>query len=145
MWIFKNKKWLQSQQLFESCFHMSLPHPQRLIDFKDYRMINFIPELDIFDNKLAISPDLILSSLDSMIYILIDYDLNERALPLIWLGNYIATDIVVSVPFAIKFRIHKVIALSNLGYINEALQIYFQVIENKDKIISGRKSNCNFL
>jgi hypothetical protein len=46
--------------------------------------------------------------------------------------EYIASDITRSRVLVVKARVFKAIALVNLGYINEALQIYKKIINQKD-------------
>ena len=134
-------KWMQATKLFQSIFYTTLPHPQEIIEFKNYRMIDFIPQLGIFDDRLALPPDLVLTSLDWITNILIDHAFYEQTLPLLCLANYVATDIVKSIPFSIKFRVHKVIVLARLGYIKESILIFHQIVDNKDKIVQGNFDN----
>ena len=67
---------------------------------------------------------------------LIDYEMYERVLPLATLMNYTATDIVKSTSYIIKARVLKGIALSCLGYFSYALNWFYQITENKERISS---------
>ena len=49
--------------------------------------------------------------------------------------NYVATDVVKTVPYMIKAKILKGIALCNLGYISQSITLFHQIIEDKDKVI----------
>lgn len=63
---------------------------------------------------------------------LIDADLFDKALPLASLMEYIANDIAKSRVLTVKARLLKAIALIEIGYINEAYQIYNRVLSQKD-------------
>lgn len=51
---------------------------------------------------------------------LIDYEMYERALPLLTIMEYVAADEVHSAVLVAKARTLKALALGELGYINEA-------------------------
>jgi len=57
-----------------------------------------------------------------------DSDLFEKALPLASLMEYIACDIAKSKVLTVKSRLFKIIALIEIGYLNEAYQLYNKVL-----------------
>ena len=79
-------------------------------------MKEFLPDIFLLSDKQALQPVDLLSGLDIISEILIDYEMYERVLPLATLMNYTATDIVKSTPYMIKAGVLKGIALSCLGY-----------------------------
>ena len=91
-------------------------------------MLEFLPDVDIFDDKEALSPIELLNALESTSDYLIDFENYVKALPLLTLMEYISIDIVRSDSHMIKSRILKSIALSNLGYFNESLQLILKII-----------------
>ena len=118
-----------------------MPHPQELINFKNYRMKEFLPNIEVIEDEEAIKIIELLWALEVTSEIMIDYEMYERSLPLLTLMDYICTDIIKSIPNVIKARILKCIACWKLGYIHESLQLYFSVIKNKDKVVESK----NFL
>lgn len=64
--------------------------------------------------------------------ILISYADFDKCLPLLCLQEYIACDIVKSIPYLLKSRIQKIICLAELGLISEAMQIYYKIIKKLD-------------
>ena len=95
----------------------------------------------VFEDEESIKIIELITALEIISEILIDYELYERTLPLLWLMDYISTDILKSASYMIKARSLKSIALSRLGYIHESLQLYFSIIHNKDKIMQGEFQN----
>lgn len=61
-----------------------------------------------------------------------DADLHEKALPITSLMEYIAAEIAKSKVITVKARVLKAIALVEMGYINEAYQLYNRVLSLKD-------------
>ena len=58
-----------------------------------------------------------------MSWALIDYDFSLKALPLLTLMDYIATDILRSPFYSVRAKIIKSIALSSIGYLNESYNL----------------------
>ncbi len=83
-------------------------------------------------DKYIITPSELLHTLGSATQALIDADLFEKALPLASLMEYIASDIARSKVLTVKARLMKAIALTEIGYINEAYQMYNRVLSLKD-------------
>lgn len=52
----------------------------------------------------------------------------DKVLPLSSLMEYISVEIVISKAFTVKSRIFKAISLLEIGYINEAYQIYNMIL-----------------
>ena len=48
------------------------------------------------------------------------------------MGDFLATDLLKSKYYSIRSKLLKAIAISNLGYINEAYQLLIKVKELKD-------------
>ena len=123
-------------ELFAAPFKVSLFHPHEKIDFIEYRMREFLPEINLLIDKQVMQPMDLLNGLEMMSEMLIDYEMYERVLPLATLMNYVATDLVKTTPYMIKSRVLKGIALCHLGYISQALICFYQIIENKDQIVN---------
>ena len=94
-------------------------------------MREFLSE-QLFVDKYIISPSELLHTLGVAIQGLIDSDLHEKALPLASLMEYIACDITKSKVLTVKARLLKIIALIEIGYLNEAYQLYNRVLAQKD-------------
>ena len=62
-------------------------------------------------------------------------------MPLASLMEYLATDITKSKILAVKARILKAIALTEIGYINEAFQIYNRILSLKDLPKPGNRAS----
>jgi hypothetical protein len=82
-------------------------------------MREFLNE-QLFADKHIITPSEILHTIGAATQALIDADLFDKALPLACLMEYIALDITKSKILTVKARILKAIALTEIGYINEA-------------------------
>lgn len=127
---------LMGSELFAAPFKISMFHPHEKFDFIDYRMKEFLPDSDLLSDKQVILPIDLLSGLDMICEMLLDYGFYERVLPCATLMNYVATDVVKTIPYMIKAKILKGIALCNLGYISQSLTCFYQIIENKDQVIN---------
>ena len=108
-------------ELLAAPFRVIIFHQQDKIDYCEYRMKEFLPDIDLLADKQALQPFDLLNGLDIILEMLIDYEMYERVLPLATLMNNAATDIVKSTPNMIKARVFKGIALSCLGYHSQAL------------------------
>jgi hypothetical protein len=75
---------------------------------------------------------------------LIDSELYDKALPLASLMEYIAYDISRSKVLTIKARLLKAIALTEIGYLNEAYQLYNRTLSMKDLPKIGRTRETDF-
>lgn len=89
---------LASECLFAP-LKLSLPHPQQYVHFALYRMQEYLPtsafavrEGEIFSDENELSPHALLSALESISEMLIDYEMHERALPLLTIMEYVAAD-----------------------------------------------------
>jgi hypothetical protein len=67
-----------------------------------------------------------------------DAELYEKALPLASLMEYIASEISRSKVLTVKARLLKALALTEIGYLNEAYQLYNRVLSMKDLPKIGR-------
>jgi hypothetical protein len=126
---------IMGSELFAAPFKVSLFHPHEKIDFVDYRMREFLPDISLLSDRNTLQPMDLLNGLEMMSEMLIDYEMYERVLPLATLMNYVATDLVKTTPYMIKARVLKGIACCHLGYISQALSCFHQIIDNKDKIV----------
>ena len=127
---------LMGSELFSAPFKISMFHPHNKIDFIEYRMKEFLPDTELLSDKQVILPIDLLSGLDIMCEMLLDYGLYERILPCATLMNYVATDVVKTIPYMVKAKVLKGIALCNLGYISQSLTCFYQIIEDKDQVIN---------
>jgi hypothetical protein len=69
---------------------------------------------------------------------LLDAELYDKALPLASLMEYIASEISRSKVLTVKARLLKALALTEIGYLNEAYQLYNRVLSLKDLPKIGR-------
>lgn len=84
-----------------------------------------------------------MNTLSSTVQSLIDADLHDKALPLASLMEYIAYDIAKSRVLTVKARALKALCLGEIGYLNEAYQLYSRLLSVKDlpKSASTRESD----
>ncbi len=61
-----------------------------------------------------------------------DSDLHDKAIPLASLMEYVAFDIARSRVLTVKARLLKALALTEIGYLNEAYQLYNRILSLKD-------------
>lgn len=137
-----NECMLMASELFAAPARLSLPHPQSPIEFSGYRLREFLDE-QLFVDKYVITPSELLNTLSSTIQSLLDADLHDKALPLASLMEYIAYDITKSKVLTVKARALKALCLTEIGYLNEAYQMYSRVLSVKDlpKNASTRESD----
>lgn len=74
----------------------------------------------LFVDKFILTPSEMLHTLGVAAQALIDFEIFEKALPIASLMEYVAFDICKSKQLVVKARILKAIALTEIGYINEA-------------------------
>ena len=89
------------------------------------------------------SPIELVSGLEWISQILLDYEDYVHTFPLLSLMDYISTDIIKSTPFMMKARVLKSISLAKLGYIGESIDIFFKLLLNKDKVLNCKYFNIN--
>ena len=94
-------------------------------------MRDFLSE-QLFVDKYILSQCKLLHTLGVAIQGLIYRDLHEKALPLASLMEYFSCDITKSKVLTVKARLLKIIALIEIGYLNEAYQLYTRVLAQKD-------------
>ena len=118
-------------ELYAAPAKLSFPHPQIPIEYANYRMREFISD-QLFADKYILTPSEILHTIGVATQALIDADLFDKALPLASLMEYMAHEISKSRVLTVKARLLKSIALIEIGYINEAYQIYNKILSQKD-------------
>jgi len=122
---------LMAADLFAAPAKLSFPHPQIPIEYCTYKFREFLGE-DLFSDKYVLTASDLIYTLSVAAQSLIDSDLFEKALPLLSLMEYLASDIVKSKVLTLKARILKGIALVEIGYLNEAYQLYNKILGQKD-------------
>jgi len=70
---------------------------------------------DIFADDSALSSIETMISCESIAWQLLDCDMTHRALPLLALMDYLATDVLLSNPFSMRAKLMSSIALSHIG------------------------------
>ena len=68
----------------------------------------------------------------------------EKAMPMASVMEYIASEITRSKLLTVKARVMKAIALTEIGYVNEAYQLYNRVLSMKDLPKIGRTRESDF-
>ena len=86
----------------------------------------------MFVDKFILTPSEMIHTLGVAGQALIDCELYEKTLPVASLMEYVAFEISKSKQLVIKARILKAIALTEIGYINEAYQLYNRILSMKD-------------
>ena len=94
-------------------------------------MREFIAD-QLFVDKYILSPSEILHTISVSTQSLIDADLFEKAVPLACLMEYMAVEITKSKVLTVKARLLKIIALTEIGYLNEAYQCFNKILSQKD-------------
>ena len=117
------------------CFNLLnniIPNPIIYAKFGTYRLNEINANVDIFSSKFNIKvPDLLVSCIE-LVEILISYNDYENALPLLCLSDYLSCDICKNINYTLYSRILKIICLSEIGYINEAMMNYYKIIKKYD-------------
>ncbi len=132
-----------SSELFAAPGKLSFPHPQVNVEYQNYRLREFLSE-QLFVDKYVITPSELLHTLGYTGQQLIDAEMYDRALPIAGLMEYIAVEITRSKVLTIKARLLKAIALTEIGYLNEAYQLYNRVLSMKDLPKIGRTRESDF-
>jgi hypothetical protein len=122
---------LMAAELFAAPSRLSLPHPQVATEHATYTFREFMGR-DLFTDKHVLQPSELLHTIGVSTQQLIDQGLFDKALPLAALMEFIAGDVTRSKVLTVKARLLKATALVELGYINEALQIYKRIVHMKD-------------
>lgn len=87
---------------------------------------------ELFTDQNVLQPSELLHTLAVSTQALVDLCLFHKALPLAALMEYLARDVTRSKVLTVKARLVKATALVELGYINEAMQIYSRILAMKD-------------
>jgi hypothetical protein len=72
---------VMGSELFAAPFKMSMFHPHEKVDFIEYRMKEFLPNMNLLSDNQVLKPIDLLSGLDMICEMLIDYEMYERVLP----------------------------------------------------------------
>jgi hypothetical protein len=119
-------------ELAFSVFKISLPHPQILIKYGEYRLKELLKNEDIFENKEVLDPIESLLGFENIAWMLIDYNYHLKALPMLTLMDYISTEILQNPYYSIRAKTLKSVALSQISLINESLQTLILVVNEKN-------------
>jgi hypothetical protein len=92
----------------------------------------------------VITPSELLHTLGYSCQQLMDAELYDKALPIASLMEYLSNDITRSKQLTVKSRLLKALALVEIGYINEAYQLYNRVMSLKDLPKIGRTRESDF-
>lgn len=123
---------LMASDLAFSVFKISLPHPQILIKYGDYRLKELLKNEEIFANKEVLDPVESMLAFENIAWMLVDYNLNLKSLPMLTLMDYISTEILQNGYYSIRAKILKSVALSQISLINESLQQLILVVNEKN-------------
>lgn len=123
---------LMSAELSFSVFKISLPHPQILTKYGEYRLKELLKNEEIFGNREVLDPIESLLSFESLSWMLIDYNFHLKCLPMLTLMEYIATEILQNAYYSIRAKLIKSVALSQISLINESLQLLIAVANEKN-------------
>lgn len=109
-----------------------IPHPMIMTKYGCYRISSLNVNFNILKSADNIKiNDLVVSLLD-MADTLISYGDFEICLPMLSLCEYLSCDICKHVHFTLKSRVMRIVCLSELGMINEAMMMYYKVIKKFD-------------
>jgi hypothetical protein len=122
---------LMAADLFAAPGRLSMPHPQPATEFSSYRIREFLDQ-QLFVDRYVITPSELLHTLGYTVQQLMDSDLHDKAIPLASLMEYVAFDIARSRVLTVKARLLKALALTEIGYLNEAYQLYNRILSLKD-------------
>ena len=123
---------LMAAELAFSIFKISLPHPHILIKYGDYRLKELLKNEEVFSNKETLDPIESLLAFENLSWILVDYNYQQKALPMLCLMDYISTEILLNPYYSIRAKILKSVALSQISLMNEALQNLVVVANEKN-------------
>ena len=128
---------VMASELFAAPAKLTLPHPQTSIEYSNYSFREFLDgrvagEESVFQDKQILQPSEVLHCVQTTAQALIDLDVYPAVLPLCALMEYIAQKVVKSAVLVTKARALKAHALIEIGYINEAINVFRRIIEGKD-------------
>lgn len=106
-------------ELFAAPAKLSLPHPMVPSEYTAYRFREFLGTRWLRDSYI-LKPSDLLNALAVTAQALIDQEMFAKALPLTALMDYVAADVTRSKVLTVKARLLHTIALTELGYIDEA-------------------------
>ena len=122
---------LMASDLFAAPAKLSFPHPITAAGYTNYNFREFLGK-DLFRDQFILVPSEFLHALNVTSQSLIDQELFERALPLAALMEWIAKEVTISKLLTFKARLIRAVALTELGYIHEALMLYRRLLSLKD-------------
>ena len=111
---------------------LCMPHPQQYSQQALYQLREFVTGLDLFEDFYELEAGELIESLDILASYQIDMNLFEKAIPTLVLYEWVSSDISASLFYTIKARILRVIALSQLGYHAEAVEVYLSILNTTD-------------
>ncbi len=102
-------------------------------------MQEIVQRENLFRDTTILDPTETVLAMDKLSWMLIDSDFALRALPILSLHEYIATDILQSYFYSFRAKVLKAISLSHIGFINEAYQYLQKCFKEKDMPIPWLK------
>lgn len=123
---------------------ISLEHPQSIKDLAIYSLSSLGVENLFSERKYLNSNDLLYYTSEICCHAL-DFDLNFEVIPLICISEYLANFQCNSSYYSARSKLHKCIALSNIGLISEAIVNLLRVYYEKDFPIMNMFRNSESL
>jgi golgin subfamily B member 1 len=110
----------------------SMPNPPSILNFGLYRLNEINKNLNIFKTSENVNPADLLTSCIEIVDVLNSYGNFELTLPLLSLCEHLSCDVVKNTNYLYKSRILKIISLTELGMISEAMQIFYKISKKLD-------------
>ena len=85
---------IMASEMTFSIFKISLPHPLIALRYADYRLREIMINENIFEDESVLDPSETMLSLEKISWMLMDFDLPIKAIPILTLMDYIATDLL---------------------------------------------------
>lgn len=138
----QREAFLLASELVFSVFQVTLPHPIAVTRFGDvaFRLreigvaasVSLRNSGDIFADRHVLDPSDTLLAMDRLAWMAMDSDLPLKALPMLALMDYLATDLTCSSFYSMRAKIMRSAALAACGFINESYQMLQRAYNEKD-------------
>lgn len=90
--------------------------------------------MQLFEDSYELSAPDLLQALDYLTTLALDYEEYERSLPALALMEYVSRTGCFSNGYLLKSKLRQSISLANMGYIQEAIALYYSVTSKKDSL-----------
>lgn len=138
---------IMSSYIAKHILAYSLPNPSynNPFNYSSFKILNLNININCFNEDANFKPEFLVESIYKIVELLINYNLYEESLPLIAIGEHLCLDKIKNNLYLYRLRIKKIQSCSFLGFIKEAMIIFYKLIKRIDSIENFIFGNYSYI